>query len=412
MLGTLKPVILLPIATINHLTSGQLEAILLHELAHIKRQDYLLNMLQTAGETILFFNPFVWLISRIIRRQREDCCDDLVVANTASPLQYAQALAILEQGRSNDQQLALAATGNRKHLLNRIKRIMVMKKDSPGYGQLSILLLSFITLAIIVAICTFTPSIAQRAKGDKSDTTKKKQVIENNQISIDSGRNKTPFQFESKPVESIKVFGSKEEKIMMDDSIADEQRYLEALKNPDTTTLYLVTKDSIIIKSDMFDNPLKINRIFKGIKSLAVPEQSDIENFRSELRSSIKNSYKSIHYPQLDALIEKAINNLVTPIKEWQVKEKGSWHMISDWRMSYLDSLNAVYSIVKDSSKGLIDMKVWWRSSYCFPTKFSIIKINGQLYLNGRKQSQEILDKFGKYYEEGKGIETIIKEND
>src|SRR5262249_683150 len=68
MLGALKPVILLPLATVNHLSTEQVEAILLHELAHIKRHDYLLNMLQVALETILFFNPFVWLISRTIRR--------------------------------------------------------------------------------------------------------------------------------------------------------------------------------------------------------------------------------------------------------------------------------------------------------------------------------------------------------
>ena len=75
MLGTLKPIILLPVATINHLTTEQVEAILLHELAHIKRHDYLLNIFQTVAETVLFFNPFVWLLSGIIRREREHCCD-------------------------------------------------------------------------------------------------------------------------------------------------------------------------------------------------------------------------------------------------------------------------------------------------------------------------------------------------
>ena len=81
------------------LTPEQLEAILTHELAHVRRHDYLLNLLQTAAETLLFFHPAVWWISRRIRIERENCCDDLALAVTNDRLLYAQSLTRLEELR-------------------------------------------------------------------------------------------------------------------------------------------------------------------------------------------------------------------------------------------------------------------------------------------------------------------------
>ena len=170
MMGILRPVILIPVATINHLSAEQLEAILLHELAHIKRHDYLLNILQTVVETILFFNPFAWLISSLIRREREHCCDDLVVAHTHTPLPYAHALALLETNRNH--LLAMAATGRKQHLFNRIKRIMEMKKNSVNYSQLVLIVLG--VAAITIAVACFSPSFAQKTKTSSKDSTGRK----------------------------------------------------------------------------------------------------------------------------------------------------------------------------------------------------------------------------------------------
>ncbi|WP_160715737.1 M56 family metallopeptidase [Chitinophaga solisilvae] len=151
MLGFLKPVILVPIAMVNNLTEAQLEAILLHELAHVKRNDYLLNIFQSIVETILFFNPFVWLISRIIRQEREHCCDDLVIASTAQPMHYAQALVALEQYRLTANPLSMAAADNKQHLFYRIKRIMEMKTKHLNYSQKFLAVLIIATGLISIA---------------------------------------------------------------------------------------------------------------------------------------------------------------------------------------------------------------------------------------------------------------------
>jgi bla regulator protein blaR1 len=124
VIGYLKPVILLPTGMIGGLTTDQVEAILLHELAHIKRHDFLVNIIQSCVEIIFFFNPFTWILSDVVRKEREYCCDDVVVMSDRNVLAYAQALAALEHARIGQPSFGVALAGEKKHLLNRIKRIM------------------------------------------------------------------------------------------------------------------------------------------------------------------------------------------------------------------------------------------------------------------------------------------------
>jgi hypothetical protein len=107
---------------LSGLTPRQVEAILAHELAHIRRHDYLVNLLQTVVETLLFYHPAVWWLSHRIRVERENCCDDLAVSLCGDPVAYAAALAELEGLRSSNRTLALAATGG--SLLHRVKRLL------------------------------------------------------------------------------------------------------------------------------------------------------------------------------------------------------------------------------------------------------------------------------------------------
>lgn len=121
LVGWLQPVILLPISALSGLTPQQLDAVLAHELAHIRRHDYLVNWLQMIIETLLFYHPAVWWISRRIRQERELCCDDLAIAASRDAVCYARALTALEKLRAAAPAPALrAADGS---LLYRIQRI-------------------------------------------------------------------------------------------------------------------------------------------------------------------------------------------------------------------------------------------------------------------------------------------------
>lgn len=128
VIGFFKPLILFPIAALSALDLRQVETILIHELSHIRRNDYLLNVVKCLVEAILFFNPFVRVLSRMLEKEREYTCDDEVLNYGGDVMVYAYALLSLESLRTkNSPALALGAFTNKEHLLQRIKRITLMK---------------------------------------------------------------------------------------------------------------------------------------------------------------------------------------------------------------------------------------------------------------------------------------------
>jgi GWxTD domain-containing protein len=131
VIGHLRPVILVPLGLLAHMPGEQLESILLHELAHIRRHDYMVNLVQTLAEGLVFYHPAVWWISSLIRAERENCCDDLAVAAHGDAHQYAVALAALADNRWGAERIALAATGG--SLMKRIRRLL-QQPEGPRLG--------------------------------------------------------------------------------------------------------------------------------------------------------------------------------------------------------------------------------------------------------------------------------------
>jgi len=121
--GLLKPVILLPVGLCTQLPPDQLEAILLHELAHIKRRDYFVNLLQSFAVTIYFFNPAVIWVSSLIKAEREHCCDDIAIGKTGNSKNYITALVSFQEYTAN-KSYAMAFPGEKNHLLHRVRRII------------------------------------------------------------------------------------------------------------------------------------------------------------------------------------------------------------------------------------------------------------------------------------------------
>lgn len=169
VVGYLKPVIYLPFSMASDLTGEQIEAILLHELAHIKRMDFLVNILQTVVETLLFFNPLVWWISRVVRRERENSCDELVVSRT-TPGIYATALLALEESRMRKGRFVLAAADEKNQLFHRIKRIMEMKTKKLNVIQKIVVIA--IVAGSLVSLAWLAPSQTPDRTGRPADTTR------------------------------------------------------------------------------------------------------------------------------------------------------------------------------------------------------------------------------------------------
>jgi len=161
VIGWIRPVVLLPVSALSGLTVHQLEAILAHELAHIRRHDYFVNLLQTLVETLLFYHPAVWWLSRRIRMERENCCDDLAVSLCGDPVAYAAALAELEARRGDAPEFAMAASGG--SLLQRIRRLLGAPSHAgraPGWlaGSASVIVMLGIVASVVRANVAAQPA--------------------------------------------------------------------------------------------------------------------------------------------------------------------------------------------------------------------------------------------------------------
>jgi protein involved in polysaccharide export with SLBB domain/beta-lactamase regulating signal transducer with metallopeptidase domain len=148
VIGALRPVIVVPIGIFSGLVPQQVEAILAHELAHIRRHDYLVNLIQSAIETLLFYHPATWWISAQIRRERENCCDDIAAAVCGSDRDYAAALAALEERRGRVR-IAMAATGG--SLMERVRRVLRLPPAHEPRNRIHSLAAAALAIALVAA---------------------------------------------------------------------------------------------------------------------------------------------------------------------------------------------------------------------------------------------------------------------
>lgn len=153
VMGCLRPIVLLPVAVVMRLPLHQLEALVLHELAHIRRRDALANLFQIVVETLLFYHPAVWWVSNRVRHERENCCDDAAVALSGDAVSYARALTALEEIRPASA-FALAATGGA--LRRRILRLF----HAPTQGQRFPLFATIIGLLCVGGYIALPPTTA------------------------------------------------------------------------------------------------------------------------------------------------------------------------------------------------------------------------------------------------------------
>jgi len=149
VLGHFRPLILMPVGLLAGLPASQIEAILVHELAHIRRHDYLVNVIQRLAEGLFFYHPGVWWISRVMRTERENRCDDIVVSATGNAHEYATALAALEENRISVEESAIAATGG--NLMKRIHRLLSPKAPSGVWAPLLAVAIFLATAAVSLA---------------------------------------------------------------------------------------------------------------------------------------------------------------------------------------------------------------------------------------------------------------------
>ena len=185
VVGVLKPVLLLPIGLATHLSTREIEAVLAHELAHIKRHDYAVNLLQSMVEVLYFFHPALWWLSARVREEREHCCDDLAVQVCGGNGRIlAQALAHVEELRLTQSTqtpvLAMAFAAKRQHLLHRVQRMLGV----PTRPFVSNSSLAGLTLATILFMSVSVYAVQQQpkpaAKQPKPAHSTRKHTVDSN----------------------------------------------------------------------------------------------------------------------------------------------------------------------------------------------------------------------------------------
>jgi bla regulator protein BlaR1 len=175
VVGYFKPVIILPLGVISGFSHEQVEAILAHELAHIRRNDYLINIFQSIIEVLFFYHPAIYWISKNIRNERENACDDLAILADINRKALATALTNLEVLNHEKTLLALAFSGNKASLFNRVKRILNPQKTKVTMKE------GIITIAIVLASLTImsfsmVSIIRPNENNDNGTTFKAKRI--------------------------------------------------------------------------------------------------------------------------------------------------------------------------------------------------------------------------------------------
>ncbi|MEX2120157.1 MAG: M56 family metallopeptidase [Pirellulales bacterium] len=149
VIGYLRPVILLPTSVLSGVPTSQLEAILAHELAHVRRHDFLVNLVQTLVETVFFYHPAVWWLSHRIRIERENCCDDLAVAALGNRVAYGRALLAIEELRGAAPALALGVRSG--SLQDRVRRLFAPERSERALSADGVFGCGLLALVIIAA---------------------------------------------------------------------------------------------------------------------------------------------------------------------------------------------------------------------------------------------------------------------
>lgn len=181
VLGHLKPLILVPLGLVNGLSAAEVDAIICHELAHIRRRDYLVNLFQSVVEILFFFNPAVLWLSNMIRTEREHCCDDLAVSATRTKTDYIKALVSCQEFANEVPAYAMAVNGGgKKHLVNRVQRLISSRNQSLNKIEKAIVGFAMLSAVILTtafsgneqvkevkhAVAVISEKIVERSVGD------------------------------------------------------------------------------------------------------------------------------------------------------------------------------------------------------------------------------------------------------
>lgn len=355
-IGFLKPVILIPVAAINQLTTQQVEAIILHELYHIRRFDYVINLVINFIKTILYFNPFVKLFVNTIEREREHSCDEMVMQYQYKPAEYATALLLL--GKNKQQQMMLAASGKNENLLKRVETILGMNRKT-GYSFKQIFIALFTILFIGFANIFFFA---------KTNPDAFSHLAFNSDINpyyflnsrTDNDQKQAEKNLATAEITTNSILPNRDEaEIANEFEEADEFETVDPVAAP---SFYTVNYTSPVIPKLAKEDELKLKETISATKKILEEkewkeiEKSYAEVFNSYETENLKNEYK------------KEVNNINWKKLEDQLKlsyESINWNKVNDEISLSLAQikLDSIQLQVKIAIDNLVNLENWMKEN-------------------------------------------------
>jgi beta-lactamase regulating signal transducer with metallopeptidase domain len=187
--GHIKPLILFPIGAINKLNPEQVEAILAHELAHIMRNDYIINIILTTIESIFYYHPAIWWISNQLKIEREHSCDDIAIKHIGDKLEYAKSLVALQEIAISTPQLSLAFAGQSKssQMVKRVSRLFIQNTRAISVREKGIAMVSIFVLLGALTLISRSTSVREECLPSENQLSSTNNFIKfNDGVNIDS----------------------------------------------------------------------------------------------------------------------------------------------------------------------------------------------------------------------------------
>lgn len=319
-IGFFKPIILLPASCIVRLSPTQLEAIILHELSHIRRNDYMLNIMLTVAETILFFNPAVFIFVNIAKKERENCCDDLVLQSNYEPGAYANALYELGLQQYRSSTFAMNAINNKAHLFQRILRITGQQfQQTNAYSR------KLGALLVLIAIMIISSPLLLKTENHFSGKIKTDKEVQNSNVVPVTHQNVKEVSPFILPSDSPATVSKKSVAPESNPTKKEENREADALSGVNTELAGLVQQllSSAIsittndLKSSEFNEKLHkdLDDAVKNIsKTTAHFSQDEIKKMQDEISKS-KEEFNKFAAINTDSLIR----NIKDQLKGWEL---------------------------------------------------------------------------------------------
>jgi bla regulator protein blaR1 len=348
-IGFIKPVILVPLAAINHLTPQQLEAVLLHELSHIRRSDYLVNLIINFIQTILYFNPFAKAFVNIVVEQREKSCDDMVLQFQYNSHDYAAALLTLEKASSQEKIFVLGITGKKYDLLHRIESIMgVQKKPVISFNKLAGVLAGILCIIGLNSLLIITQQVYKKKPITQLTTPDPIVFVTNNFPSAENADDtmempaKSEADIPASETNNTPIINKTSEQEPIKDNNTDEYD-ISVFENPDVIAADFVNEDVPELKKHQTLEVKKAldasKKILESIQWKAI-EKNIADVFSGKEKEKIKALYEAelskIDWNKWEKQLQLAYNNI-------------NWDKINDQlsdavNMVRIDSLQQVYS--------------------------------------------------------------------